>query len=224
MRASRTWTSVSRRPDQPDPSPDRDGDRPSEREAGFRAMYDAHFSAVLGYALRRTGQQADAADVTAETFLVAWRRYDDAPPGDGRPWLFGIARHVLANHHRSGRRRDRLGARLRDALSSPDGPRQVTPDPAPGVAERDRVRRALTRIGPDDRELLMLVGWDGLTPTEAAAVIGLKPGTARMRLARARVRVQELLAEEAGGGAGDATGDAGHVSVEPILSATGDHR
>ena len=72
--------------------------------ANFDPAGDAGFKTV-------PAEQADAADVTAETFLVAWRRYDDAPPGDGRPWLFGIARHVLANHHRSGRRRDRLGLR-----------------------------------------------------------------------------------------------------------------
>ncbi|NYJ03002.1 RNA polymerase sigma-70 factor (ECF subfamily) [Nocardioides thalensis] len=164
----------------------------------FRALYDANFTAVLGYALRRVEQPADAADVVSEVFLVAWRRYDEAPPGDGRPWLFGIARHVLSNYHRSARRRQRLGGRLRDTLR-----RDVVPDPAIEIAEWDRVRRTLLRLSPDDRELLMLVGWDGLTPTEAAGVIGIAPGTARMRLARARERFRALW--------GDAPEGTGHV-------------
>jgi len=170
-----------------------------QREETFRAAYDAGFSALLGYALRRVADPADAADVVSETFLTAWRRWDDAPPGDVRPWLFGIARNVLANQARTLRRRERLGGRLRDLLSS-----TALPDPATGVAERDRIRRALGALGEDDRELLTLVGWDDLSPTEAAEVLGIAPGTARMRLSRARARLENLLAD------GDAPTAAGH--------------
>ncbi|KAA1427569.1 RNA polymerase sigma factor [Nocardioides antri] len=183
-------------------------------EQQFRALYDGNFAAVLGYTLRRVEQPADAADVVSEVFLVAWRRLDEAPPGDGRPWLFGIARNVLANYHRGLRRRHRLGSRLRDSLT-----RDVEPDPAVGVAEWDRVRSVLLRLRPDDRELLMLVGWDGLTPTEAARVVGIAAGTARMRLARARQRFRELA--EA---AGDAPAAAGHVLAVPFEHATGERR
>lgn len=183
-------------------------------EQQFRALYDGNFAAVLGYALRRVEQPADAADVVSEVFLVAWRRLDEAPGGDGRPWLFGIARHVLANYHRGLRRRHRLGGRLRDALT-----RDVVPDPAVGLAEWDRVRRMLMKLGPDDRELLMLVGWDGLTPSEAAGVIGIAPGAARMRLARARQRFRELL--EPGG---DATAGSGHVQAVPFEHVIGESR
>lgn len=183
-------------------------------EQQFRALYDGNFAAVLGYALRRVDQPADAADVVAEVFLVAWRRFDEAPPGDGRPWLFGIARHVLANYHRGRRRSQRLGSRLRDRLA-----RDVVPDPAVGVAEWDRIRAALLRLSPDDRELLMLVGWDGLTPTEAAGVIGISPGTARMRLARARARFRDVF-----GPAGDATDAPGHVPGVPFEAVTGERR
>lgn len=183
-------------------------------EHQFRALYDGNFAAVLGYALRRVEQPADAADVVSEVFLVAWRRLDEAPGGDGRPWLFGIARHVLANYHRGLRRRHRLGGRLRDALT-----RDVVPDPAVGLAEWDRVRRMLMKLGPDDRELLMLVGWDGLTPSEAAGVIGIAPGAARMRLARARQRFRELLEPD-----GDATAGSGHVQAVPFEHVIGESR
>lgn len=188
-------------------------------ELQFRALYDGNFAAVLGYALRRVEQPADAADVVSEVFLVAWRRLDEAPPGDGRPWLFGIARHILSNYHRGLRRRQRLGGRLRDALE-----RDVAPDPATGVAEWDRIRRVLLRLRPDDRELLMLVGWDGLTPTEAAGVVGIAPGTARMRLARARQRFRDLLDGESLSGGCDAPATAGHVQAVPFEHVIGESR
>ncbi len=183
-------------------------------EQQFRALYDGNFAAVLGYTLRRVEQPADAADVVSEVFLVAWRRLDEAPPGDGRPWLFGIARHVLSNYHRGLRRRHRLGGRLRDTLAQ-----DVEPDPATGVAEWDRIRAVLLRLRPDDRELLMLVGWDGLTPSEAARVVGIAPGTARMRLARARQRFRDLMGPD-----GDAAVPAGHVPANPFEHVIGERR
>ena len=84
------------------------------REETFRRLYAAHFDAVLGFALRRTDRPEDAADVTADTFLVAWRRLAHVPAGqEQRPRLYGVARRVLANHRRGDRRRTHLGERLR---------------------------------------------------------------------------------------------------------------
>ena len=86
---------------------------PSEHR--FRALFAAHERAILAYALRRVTDPADAAEVVAETFLVAWRRLDDVATGDGeRPWLYGVARRVLANQRRGYERRDRLRTRLGD--------------------------------------------------------------------------------------------------------------
>ncbi len=65
---------------------------PDERRRRFEAVYAANFGPMLGYVLRRTGSGDDAADVVAETFLTAWRRLDDVPPGDrARLWLYGVA-------------------------------------------------------------------------------------------------------------------------------------
>lgn len=188
-------TAVPRTAPQPQAEPD---DPPTARADHYRALYLASFNAILGYAVRRVDDRADAADVVSETFLVAWRRLDDAPPGEERPWLYGIARNVLANHHRSVRRRGRLGARLRDVLAD-----DVVPDPADGVAECDRVRRALDRLSADDRELLTLVAWDGLSAPEAAQVLGIAPGATRMRLTRARRRFAEALGDSPPGGGHD---------------------
>src|SRR3954453_21065692 len=91
---------------------------PPDAEQRFRALYDGNFTAVLGYALRRVDQPADAADVVAETFLVAWRRHPEIPDGgEARLWLYGVARRVLSNQVRGGVRRERLGVRLRQRLS-----------------------------------------------------------------------------------------------------------
>src|SRR5262249_25660963 len=89
----------------------------STSRSRFEALYAAHGRAILGSALRRVSRPADAADVVAEPFLVAWRRLDDVPPGaEARPWLSGVARRTLANHRRGERRRQRLGQRLGAAV------------------------------------------------------------------------------------------------------------
>ncbi|GAB3435443.1 hypothetical protein GCM10027517_04600 [Phycicoccus ginsengisoli] len=89
----------------------------SSPEERFSALFERTHPALLGYAVRRVADPADAADVVAETYLVAWRRLDDVPGGDeARPWLFGVARRVLANHYRGERRRHALADRLRDSL------------------------------------------------------------------------------------------------------------
>lgn len=159
----------------------------------FDQLYRSAGSAVLGYALRRCASRDDALDVTGETFLVAWRRRADLPtyPEDARAWLFGVARFCLANHTRGDRRAQRLGQRLAESLDA-----AALPDPArihEHRADARLVRRALEQLSPDDRELVTLTAWEGLTPTQAAAALGLTPGAARTRLHRARLRLRASL-------------------------------
>jgi RNA polymerase sigma-70 factor (ECF subfamily) len=151
----------------------------------FRVLFDEHRRTVLGYALRRTDEPADAADVLAETFLVAWRRIGDVPAGDdARPWLLGVARRVLANHRRGTRRRlglaERLGRQLDVAVPPPE-----PMEPA--------LARALQRLSEGDREILLLSAWEGLEPSEIAAVTGQRAVTVRSRLHRARARLRAEL-------------------------------
>ena len=158
-------------------------------EARFADLYRDHARELLGYALRRSADPDDAADVIAETFLVAWRRLDQVPLGaEARLWLFGTARRVLANQKRGTRRRDRLTERLRDELR-----RQL---PAPRPREGSVVLEALAELRDADRELLMLIGWEELTPAEAAGALGISPLAARTRLHRARRRLRARLAEQ----------------------------
>ncbi|WP_217637294.1 RNA polymerase sigma factor [Geodermatophilus telluris] len=150
-------------------------------------------TAVLGYALRRAASREDALDVVAETFATAWRRRDDLPDADDevRPWLFGIARLCLANATRSTLRSGRLGERLAAAMAG-----EAVPDPAEvhaGRADRQRVRAALEELSAEDRELVTLVAWEGPTPAQAATALGVAPGTARVRLHRARTRLRAVL-------------------------------
>jgi RNA polymerase sigma-70 factor (ECF subfamily) len=152
----------------------------------FDAAYRESGTAVLGYALRRSASREDALDVVAETFATAWRRRADLPaaPDEVRPWLFGIARWCLANAARSNHRAGRLGQRLADSFVD-----TALPDPSAiheSRAESRLVREALQQLSDDDRELVTLVAWEGLSPSEAATALGLPAGTARVRLHRAR--------------------------------------
>jgi len=155
----------------------------------FELLFDRHRRAVLGYALRRVEQPADAADALAETFLVAWRRLDDVPAGEAaRPWLLAVARRVLANQRRGERRRGGLAERLGQELTT------QLPAPEEG-AEAARIRAALAALSDDDRELVLLAGWEELTPAQIAVVLGIRPVAARSRLHRARRRLRAALAE-----------------------------
>jgi RNA polymerase sigma-70 factor (ECF subfamily) len=161
----------------------------SSRDQRFRAIYDANYVPLLGYALRRSGTLEQAADIVAETFLVAWRRIDDIPPGDeGRLWLYGVARRALANQRRRDRRQARLEVRLRldPSLWRPS----AQPD---ATSEREAITTAFRRLPDRDRELLELVAWEGLAPRHLATVLGCSLVAARVRLYRARKRFAREL-------------------------------
>jgi RNA polymerase sigma-70 factor (ECF subfamily) len=161
----------------------------AERRAVFEVVYAANYPLILAYALRRTPTPDDAADVVAETFLTAWRRFEDVPAGsEARLWLYGVARLVLANHQRGRRRRERLGERLQSAAGPAE---EVLPADggAPGA-----VSAAFARLRPDDREILTLVAVEGLAPAEIARVLDCSGVAVRVRLHRARSRFARELA------------------------------
>jgi RNA polymerase sigma-70 factor, ECF subfamily len=157
------------------------------RRDRFTAIYESNYHRILGYALRRASDD-EAADVVAETFLVAWRRLNEVPEGDeARLWLYGTARRVLANRRRAQRRRERLAARVRTELEP-----TIEPDPlAPGASS---AAAAWRRLRPEDRELLALVAWEGLDSREIAQVYACSSNAVRIRLHRARRRFARELA------------------------------
>ncbi len=165
---------------------------PDERHRRFEEIYGANCGPVLGYLLRRAPVPEDAADLLAEVFLTAWRRLDDVPPGgQARLWLYGVARRVLANHRRGEHRRSALATRLRAEIAAAYQP----PEPAGELA---RIGAAFRGLPEGDRELLALVGWEGLDAGQAAAVLGCSRNAVRIRLHRARRRLAAALGRQPG--------------------------
>jgi RNA polymerase sigma-70 factor, ECF subfamily len=153
----------------------------------FTALYDAYYHRVLGYARRRAGRD-DAVDIVAETFAIAWRRLDDVPGGEqSLYWLYAAARRVLANHRRAQRRRA-------DLISAIESEPLAASTPPPAIESR-RVAPALARLHEDERELLLLVAWEGLDASAVAAVLCCSQNAARIRIHRARRRFAEALVE-----------------------------
>lgn len=150
-------------------------------EERFRAVF-SHLGAVAAYARRRGNRDADA--VAAEVMTIAWRRLADVPVDDPRPWLYATARNlVLADARRSSLVATGEPGELVDVAPPPE---VLELDPAVGVA-----LRSLSRL---DREALLLVAWEDLTPTQAARSLGISPTAFRVRLLRARRRLRAKLA------------------------------
>jgi RNA polymerase sigma-70 factor (ECF subfamily) len=157
----------------------------------FRRLFDDAYRPLLAYALRRTDEAADAEDVVAETMLVAWRRQRDLPAGeDAIPWLYGVARRVLANQRRSRARRRRLERLLQPLLRQSTHQEEIEPV--------DAVIAATRRLPPSDQEVLRLAAWENLSHAQIGTVLGCSENAAALRLHRARRRLREELLKEGG--------------------------
>ncbi|MEU8801236.1 sigma-70 family RNA polymerase sigma factor [Spirillospora sp. NPDC048819] len=190
---------------------------PDERR--FTAIYDECRQRVWAYAVSRAGRQV-ADEVVSETFAVAWRRFADVPD-PALPWLLGVARNVLRDGHRADVRRESFAYEVGRWTARPAG------DIAEDVAERLAVLRAMATLPEGDREILILIAWQGLTPREAAKVVGCSPAALRVRLHRARrrlVRQVEATAEAAAGKAatGRAAEGAGPAGTRPQVRIIGE--
>lgn len=154
------------------------------------SLFVAHASAVYRYARSRL-PAAEAEDVVAEVFAVAWRKGE--LPDNPRAWLLGVARKVMANQVRAQQRRDALVERVRahPPAAGQDGVRLV--------GELDELRRALALLRPADREVIALLAAAELSTPEVAQVLGCTTATAATRVHRARRRLRaayERLTEE----------------------------
>lgn len=163
--------------------------KPELEDPTVEALYTAHYADVLAYCARRVGRN-DADDAASEVFMVAWRRRNEIDWAMARPWLFGIARGVIANGWRSERRRLRLVGRA--SSLAPDAP------PTPDVvvvrrAEDEEVLAALKELGDIDREVLMLSAWEGMSAPEIAVAMGVSTAAAEQRLHRAKRRLARVL-------------------------------
>ena len=164
------------------------GDGVAERRERFEAVYRELYAPICGYALRRVREPEDAAEVIAETFATLWRRFDACPHGDElRPWLFGVARRVIANQRRGERRRSALGERLAADVD------QTAFEATRQDEATSELARAFAALNESDRELLSLVAWEGLTSEELSIALGTSRAVVRLRLHRARKRLRDAL-------------------------------
>jgi RNA polymerase sigma-70 factor (ECF subfamily) len=157
----------------------------------FQEMFRQTYPAVSRFVFSRGYQSADAEDLIAATYEIAWRRRDQLLDGqDAIPWLLKVVRNLALNAYRKTAREQSLLDRIQHAHGGGVDRGEQTPT---GLADWPRVQVALQQLRPIDRELVLLVAWDELTPAQAGRVLGLRPVAARSRLHRARRRLAGLL-------------------------------
>lgn len=162
----------------------------------YAIFFRRHVSPVTLYAVRRCNDPEDVADLVADTFLIALQaagRY--VPETDtALPWLFGIARRVLAKQRRRYAGAVRLFIKASNThvlfTSSEDDEVAAAIDAS---RQGPALEAALECLTEGEREVLELVAYDGLSPSEAAVVLNLSPNAARLRLSRARRHLRLLL-------------------------------
>lgn len=170
--------------------------------AEFEELYRAQVDAVTAFFARRSADPQTVADLTADTFVqvITSLAGFDQSRGSARAWVFGIARHVYAAHLETR-------TRQRDKATRLAGRRELDANQLDDLLDRIDAQRAgrqlvteLTTLPETDRALVELVDIAGLQAKEAAAVLGISAGSARMRLMRVRNRLRGII------GAGDENG------------------
>ena len=160
------------------------------QESRFDQLFRQNQRAVLAY-LHRRADQDTALEAAADTFLVAWRRIEEVPAGDdARLWLYGVARRMLANRRRSRERLQTLTTKLAGIRSEAD------PLPEAIVlrrAEDEEMLAAVSRLRPQDQELLRLATWEELSRGEIARILKTTPHAVRQRLYRITRRLARDL-------------------------------
>jgi RNA polymerase sigma factor (sigma-70 family) len=168
--------------------------------AAFEVFYRRHVDRVIGYTTRRVRDPADVADLVAATFVTVLTSAQSYDPERGEPtaWLLGITGRLIASGARRAERESAATARIA-------GRRLIDADDIQRLEERidatrssEAITQALDRLKPRFREALLLVGEGGLTPTEAARVLGVSAATFRMRLSAARRALAKALHANAG--------------------------
>jgi RNA polymerase sigma-70 factor (ECF subfamily) len=165
----------------------------------FTALYDQHFRDIYRYIAGRLGRDV-ADDIAADTFLIALRRWHtfDAERGGVRPWLFGIATKLVAQHRRQETRRYRALGRV--------GPEEVTDSHETRVVNwvtaeglQPRLAKAIAALSSAERDVLLLNALCELSHEEIAQALDIPYGTVGSRLSRARKKVRSTLGEETHG-------------------------
>lgn len=144
---------------------------------------------LLRYFARRVDDVEDAADCLSETAAVLWRRREALPSeAEGaRRWSYGVARKILAGHRRKATRSQALVEQLKEEL-------RLTPRTDAPIDSQ--LREAISSLAPKDRELFLLITWDGFGVAEAGRHLSLRPEAARARYSRIKQRLRASLSPE----------------------------
>jgi RNA polymerase sigma factor (sigma-70 family) len=166
------------------------------RPAEFGAIFERHFAVIHAYLARRVGRDG-ADDLVSDVFTIAFaarERFDPAVD-TARPWLFGIATHLVARWYRSAERRDRAYERSLAAgvPFTTDNAYALADDRIDAATKARLLGVALDTLADGDRDALLLYAWEGLSYAEIALALNVPVGTVRSRLFRARRTVGELL-------------------------------
>lgn len=161
-----------------------------QSERRFDDLYRSHHAEVLAYFARRI-PRSDAEDAAANVFTVAWRRFDQIPPGDDAVrWLYGVAHKTLSNHRRSWRRAKKLKTRL----SGLAAPASMTPELQVVMSAEDQMLlRAVELLSVSDSEILKLATWEKLSHDAIGGVLGISDAAVGQRISRARKRLAKNL-------------------------------
>jgi RNA polymerase sigma-70 factor (ECF subfamily) len=165
-----------------------DGDRDA-----FEVLYRRYARPVFGLALRRLGDRGRAEDAVQETFASVWRAARSYRPerGPGGPWLYAVARNAIV---------DRARARAEPPVAAPEEEARETGPPERAEASWTawRIHRALEELSPNERTVIELAYWSGLSQSEVAEYLGIPLGTVKTRTRAALTRLADLLEEELG--------------------------
>lgn len=158
----------------------------------FAVLFDAHRDRSFRHALRLVDSAHDAEDVVAAAYFELWRRRDAVPLVDGSvlPWLLVTVTNLSRNVGR-GRRRHRAAIDRLPRSRDLEDPARTAEE----RIERDRLLAIVRGLPARDAALLLLTAVEECTPAEAAAALGIAPGTARVRLHRARARMRARLGD-----------------------------
>jgi RNA polymerase sigma factor (sigma-70 family) len=167
----------------------------SDPEA-FGEIFQRHARSVFALCFWRTGDAAVAEDVTSVVFLEAWRRRDHVvlEQRSALPWLLGVANHTSRNATRSIRRHSQALRRLDGRRNSPDDDAVI--DRLDAEISLGVINEALRDLTEQDREIVLLVSWSGLSYEATAVALDVPLGTIRSRVSRTRRKLQLRLGHD----------------------------
>ncbi|NCE65236.1 sigma-70 family RNA polymerase sigma factor [Pseudoflavonifractor sp. 524-17] len=169
-------------------------------EEAFAALVEQNQTRVYHLALRLTGSPDDAAELTQEAFLSAWRGLGKFQGGSSfSTWLYRLTNNLCIDFLRREKRRRSLSMTV--SLDDEEEGRQADlPDDRYNphlAAERkelgEAIRAGLASLTPEHRAVLVLREFDGLSYSEIAQLLSLEEGTVKSRIARARLALRNYL-------------------------------